>query len=184
MIYSAGKRKDLPLNLLEEIGRYRHRVFVGHLGWPMCVSADVESDEFDNSNAIYVFSRSQRGWINGFARLLPTTDSYLLKKVFHELWGKGDFPNSIEIWELSRFAALDFDAIPSPAEQNLTGNARNLFQYTTQIAKEHGARTLVTVSPVEIERLLHMNRFCVSRAGIPKKYGRENLVALSIDLNF
>lgn len=169
---------------MEDVGRYRHKVFVSHLGWPLQSSDDIESDEFDGSDAVYVSSRDKHGQVNGVARLLPTTAPYLLKKVFPSLWGGSELPHSAEVWELSRFAAVDFDDCTSLANQATARHAASLFRHVVQVAKERGARTLLTVSPVGMERLLRANGFRSMRAGSPARAGNaELIVALIIVLD-
>ena len=69
MLCIAGRQKELPERLWNDIGRYRHKVFVNHLGWPLQCSEDIESDEFDGPDAVYISSRDKHGQVNGVARL-------------------------------------------------------------------------------------------------------------------
>ncbi|ARV20598.1 Acyl-homoserine-lactone synthase [Curvibacter sp. AEP1-3] len=179
----AGRREELPPHLMEAVGRYRHKVFVSHLGWSLRSSGEVEADEFDGPDAVYVSSQDKHGHVNGVARLLPTTVPYLLEKVFPSLWGGLELPRSAEVWELSRFAAVDFDTCASLANQASASHAASLFQQVVRIAAEHGARTLITVSPVGMERLLRVNGFRAIRAGVPAQQGGCSVVALSIPLS-
>lgn len=183
MLCVAGRREELPPHLMESVGRYRHKVFVSHLGWSLRSSGEVESDEFDGPDAVYVSSQDKYGHVNGVARLLPTITPYLLEKVFPSLWGGFKLPRSAEVWELSRFAAVDFDTCASLANQASANHAANLFQQVVRTAINHGARTLITVSPVGMERLLRVNGFRAKRAGVPEQRGGCSIVALSIPLD-
>lgn len=176
----SGRREELSQRLLEDMGRYRHKVFVSHLGWPLHSSSDIESDEFDGPDAVYLASRNERGLINGVARLLPTTAPYLLQKVFPMLWGGLDLPHDPEIWELSRFAAIDFGAEASAPHQASAKHASNLLRRVIKLAGERGAKTLITVSPIGMERLLQVNGFKANRAGIPFVHDGSSIVALRI----
>lgn len=180
MLCVAGRREELPPRLMEAVGRYRHKVFVSHLGWSLRSSGEVEADEFDGPDAVYVSSQDNHGRVNGVARLLPTTAPYLLEKVFPSLWGGSDLPHNSEIWELSRFAAVDFDARASVASQVSAMHASELFCGVVKAARERGARALVTVSPVGMERLLRFNGFQVMRGGSPAMIEGEFLVSLFI----
>ena len=183
MLCAAGRREELPQRLLRDMGRYRHKVFVNHLGWPLQSSDDIESDEFDGPDAVYVSSRDDRGQVNGVARLLPTTAPYLLERIFPSLWGGPDLPHNDEIWELSRFAAVDFASLSSHANQAPAVHAVSLFEHVIQIAKKYGARTLVTVSPIGMERLLRVNGFRVARAGAPIVHDGSPILALALKLD-
>lgn len=183
MLCLAGKREELPTHLMEDMGRYRHKVFVDHLGWPLQSPGDVESDEFDGPGAVYVSSLDSSGQVNGVARLLPTTAPYLLEKVFPRLWVGPALPNSAEVWELSRFAAMDFNSCQSLTHQATASHAARLLRRAMQIAKEQGARELVTVSPIGVERLLRANGFHCKRAGPPARHYKDFIVALIINLD-
>lgn len=182
----AGRRDEMPPRIMEDMGSYRHKVFVDHLGWSLRSSGDVESDEFDGPDAVYVTSQDTHGQVNGVARLLPTTAPYLLERVFPTLWGESELPHSAEVWELSRFAAVDFDTCTSLANQasarHAARHAASLFRQVVRVARECGAHKLVTVSPVGMERLLRINGFHSLRAGPPNQCGREYVVALVVDL--
>lgn len=179
----AGRREELPSGLMNDLGRYRRKVFVGLLGWPLCSSGDVELDEFDGPDAVCVSTQDQDGLVNGVARLLPTTAPYLLEKVFSELWLGSELPHSAQVWELSRFAAVNFTSAASYTQQPLESHSARLFRHVLRIAKELGAHTLVTVSSIGMERLLRVNGFHSMRAGPPVKLGQECLVGLVISLD-
>lgn len=180
MFSVAGRRAELPQRLLKDMGRYRHKVFVSHLGWPLQCSDDIESDEFDGPDAVYVSSVDKHGQVNGVARLLPTIAPYLLEKVFPSLWGGSHLPHHSEIWELSRFAAVDFDTCASLANQASARHAASLLRQVMRVARESGASTLVTVSPVGMERLLRINGFRATRTGIPLMHEGITIVGLKI----
>lgn len=182
MLCVAGRRNELPPRLVEDIGRYRHKVFVSHLGWGLRTSGDIELDEFDGPDAVYVSSRDELGMINGVARLLPTTEPYLLEKVFPSLWDGADLPRSHDIWELSRFAAVDFNAATSLAHQASAKQAISFFRHVVKVARDRGAHVLVTVSPVGMERFLRANGFRARRAGPTMKCEGDHIVSLVMDL--
>jgi acyl homoserine lactone synthase len=183
MYWDAGRREELPQQSMDELGRYRHKVFVSHLGWPLQTTGDIESDEFDGPEAVYVYSRDELGMVNGVARLLPTTTPYLLEKVFPALWAGGSLPHSADVWELSRFASVDFNKSASIVHQATSKSAARLFKYVIDVAARHGAKELVTVSPIGMERLLALNGYRAQRAGLPMKTKEGFIVALKIPFN-
>ena len=182
MLCIHGRRGDISPPLMEGIGRYRQKVFVEHLGWPLPTANGIEFDEFDGDGAVYVACRDESGRINGTARLLPTTAPYLLEKIFRSLWGEGELPHDEEVWELSRFAALDLDGSVVPTHQACAEHASRFFRQVVEVARAQGARWLVTVSPTGIERLMRRNGFRARRAGRPVRCGGEFITSLLIDL--
>jgi acyl homoserine lactone synthase len=180
MYWDAGRREELPQQSIDELGRYRHKVFVSHLGWPLQTTGDIESDEFDGPQTVYVYSRDGSGMVTGVARLLPTTTPYLMEKVFPALWAGGNLPQSKHVWELSRFASVDFNRTASIVHQAASKSAARLFKYVIEMAAWHGAKELITVSPIGMERLLALNGYRAQRAGLPMKTNEGIIVALKI----
>ncbi len=178
--YSTGTRQQLPPQLFEQMGLYRREVFINQLGWELSTVNGMELDEFDGPDAVYVCSHDDDGQVSGVARLLPTTAPYLMKKVFPELWGGKQLPNDPKIWELSRFAAATPYSSGPIEHQASAKHASELLRNVMRVASLLGAQTLITVSPVGMERLLRLNDFCAKRAGLPMKCGFESITSLVI----
>lgn len=179
--YSTGTRQQLPPQLFEQMGRYRREVFINQLGWELNTLNGMELDEFDGPEAVYVCSHDEDGQVSGVARLLPTTTPYLMEKVFPELWGGKQLPRAPQIWELSRFAAASPYPTGAIEHQASAQHASELLRNVMRIGSMLGAQTLITVSPVGMERLLRMNEFSVKRTGIPKLHCNVHIVSLAID---
>lgn len=179
--FSTGTRQQLPPQLFEQMGQYRREVFINRLGWKLNTINGMELDEFDGPDAVYVCSHDDDGNVNGVARLLPTTAPYLMEKEFSQLWAGQELPRDTKIWELSRFSAMGSSSGASIAYQPSARDAPCLLKKVMRISIKQGARTLVTVSPVGMERLLRINGFRVMRAGVPKAHQNSFIVALQID---
>lgn len=181
--FSTGTRQQLPPQLFEQMGHYRREVFINQLGWALNTTHGMELDEFDVSEAVYVCSHDDEGNVNGVARLLPTTRPYLMEKVFPQLWAGNTLPRDPKIWELSRFAMMDTpkSAGVSPHQASAVA-ASTLLRQVIQAAKSNGAKLLITVSPVAMERLLRLNGFDVRRAGLPMFQQGTFIVALHLNL--
>lgn len=179
----SGKHAALPAATLSQIATYRHRVFVETLGWDLQTRDGEEHDQFDRDDTVYVASRDELGRINGCARLLPTSRPYLLGDVFPELMNGLPLPCSDEVWELSRFAAVDFNNQTMSAMQQFSSPiAVELLKSSIACAAAHGARRLITVSPVGIERLLRRAGFRAHRAGPPMIIGGHPIFACWIEV--
>ena len=181
--FSTGTKQQLPPGLFEEMGQYRREVFINRLGWKLNTVNGMELDEFDGPDAVYVCSQDDDGNVNGVARLLPTTGPYLMEKVFPQLWAGTEMPCDPKIWELSRFAMVD----PAKSErvsihQASATYASTLLRHVIQAAITNGANSLITVSPVAMERVLHLNGFDVRRASVPATHHQNKIVALCINL--
>lgn len=105
--------------------------------------------------------------MTGFVRLQPTDAPYLLAER-HGLFNGHPPPFSSDVWELSRFTAPDLhlstpwlgDNLPSPI-------ATALLRAALQTALLAGARRVVTLASLPLERLLQQGGYRVSRAGPP-----------------
>jgi N-acyl-L-homoserine lactone synthetase len=151
------------------LAAYRYQVFVDRLKWDLPTDGDCERDQFDRPDTVYVATRDARGHINGCARLLPTTKPYLLAEVFAELLDGMPAPCSPDVWELSRFAAVDLHAGPGSADSGLLSPVTiELLHASVRCAAQYGAKRLITTSPVGIERLLRRTGLHTHRAGPPK----------------
>jgi len=165
----AGRPHELTSQLLESVERYRYKVFVEMLGWELDTPPGLERDQFDHAGTLYLAARDEHQNVVGTARLLPTTSRYLLGDVFPELMGGAAPPNDAEVWELSRFAAVDFSAPNRGALGQFSSPvAVGLLEKAIEVAGRQGAKRLITVSPLGIERLLRREGFLAHRVAPPK----------------
>lgn len=179
----SGAAETLPNNLYERVAGYRHQVFVEQLGWPLHTESGMESDQFDRSDTVYVIAQDAHNHITGCARLLPTTGPYLLRDVFPQLLNGLPPPRSPDVWELSRFAAMDFTSRGAPSyESTPTKVACKLLKQSIACAAGHGAKKLITVTSIAVERLLSRNEFRSHRAGLPMKIDGQSIVACWIEV--
>ena len=183
----AAVADRLPGDLFNRVSHYRHKVFVEKLGWNLQTRNDLELDQFDRPDTIYVVSQDDDGQVNGCARLLPTDRPYLLGAVFPELLNGLPPPCSPEVWEISRFAAVDFKQQASVAARQISSPITiKLLQESIACAVAHGAKRLITVSPIGIERLLHrvlrQSGYHAHRAGPPMIIGGHPIFACWIEL--
>jgi acyl homoserine lactone synthase len=167
---------------------YRYQVFITHLGWEIILDDNDEinqweKDEFDSRDTVYVYARNPRGSVTGCARLLPTTSDYLLQSVFPKLLNGNPAPNSGQVWELSRFTTLDLTASGNGGAAQFSSEASvELLREVFSVAQSKGAKHIVTVSPIGVERLLRKEGFKSIRMGPPIKCNGHWLVACWIDL--
>lgn len=169
MDFIAGTSGGLAPDLMIGLARFRYQVFVEMLGWQLQTRGDgLELDQFDRPDTVYVIARDESGDIMGSARLLPTTRPYLLGDVFPHLLHGQTSPATSAIWELSRFAAVDFSATRTSALSQFSSPiAVGLLRAAMRCAAERGAERLITVSPLGVERLLRRYGFRAHRAAPP-----------------
>jgi acyl homoserine lactone synthase len=179
----SGAPKELPRGVYSKISRYRHRVFVEQLGWDLCANNGAEQDQFDRPDTVYVVATDDEGQVLGCARLLPTTNPYLLGDVFPQLLNGMAPPASPDVWELSRFAAVDFSSGATSAMGQFSSPvAVELLRQSIDCAAQHGAKRIITVSPLGVERLLRRAGFHAHRAGPPMIVDGHPIFACWIEL--
>lgn len=162
----SGASEEISPDLFFNILNYRHRVFVEILQWNIHTESETEFDDFDNSHTVYLAAQNEQGDIAGVARLLPTTTPYLLRDVFPQLMGGQPAPCSPDVWELSRFAAVDFGSRSENTHCQVSSPvAIQLLSAAVACAAGRGAKRLITVSPVGVERLMRYAGFRSHRAG-------------------
>jgi acyl homoserine lactone synthase len=180
----AGKPADLPPGYVERLGRYRHQVFIEQLGWAVASEQGCERDRFDRADTVYVAVEDAQAQIAGCARLLPTTQPYLLDEVFPQLLHGAPPPRDARVWELSRFASMDFSQPAStPLAQFSSSATALLLRAAVECAARCGAERLITVSPVGIERLIRRLGIRASRAAPPMAIYGQRMFACWIELD-
>jgi len=169
---------------LGKVCNYRYKVFVETLGWQLKSKNKQEWDQFDRPDTVYVVAEGDDGEVVGCARLLPTHRPYLLGEVFPQLMAGRELPCSDDVWELSRFAAVDFNSKNTSALQQFSSPvAIKLLQQSIACAAAQGAKRLITVSPIGIECLLRRAGFRAHRAGSPTVVDGHPLFACWIQID-
>lgn len=181
MQFISGEPTVLHPDLMVGMARYRYKVFVKKLGWQLQCENSLEFDQFDREDTVYVVAQNDAAEVVGTARLLPTTRPYLLGEVFPQLLHGAQPPCSPEVWELSRFAAVDFAADTGSAlEQFSSPIMRNLLRTSMACAAARGAKRFITVSPLGVERLLRRLGFQAHRLAPPVIVDGHPIFACSI----
>jgi N-acyl-L-homoserine lactone synthetase len=179
----AGTSESLSGELFEGIARYRHKVFVETLGWELPVRGTFELDQFDRADTLYLVACEEGGRFVGTARLLPTDRPYLLAMVFPQLMGDAPPPRSADIWEISRFAAVDFDKAGRHVSRQFSSPVTHcLLAEIMRMAAAHGVSRLITVSPRGVERLLRRRGEVAQRAAKPVVVDGQLLFACWIEV--
>jgi acyl homoserine lactone synthase len=174
----------LPEGVGNALAQYRHEIFVKQLGWRLPMADErFERDQYDRDDTVYVLGRDEDGSICGCARLLPTTQPYLLQELFPFLLAEGmPPPKSSEVWELSRFAAS-----PIAGDQaeggNLTWYFRPMLASVVRCAARLGARQIIGVTYLSMERLFRRIGVHARRAGPAQCIDGRMVVACWIDID-
>lgn len=173
----------LPGDLDTALAHYRHRIFVEQLGWRLpCADDQYERDQYDRDDTVYVVAHDESGAICGCARLLPTSRPYLLQELFPALLADGMTPpRTARVWELSRFAASTSDA--AFGEEAGAWAVGPMLASVVECAVKLGARQLIGVTFLSMERLFRRIGVHAHRAGPAQRIDGRMVVACWIDLD-
>jgi acyl homoserine lactone synthase len=180
----AITNQRLQTGLFLGLARYRRKVFIERLSWELHGCGDSRPRQTERDDAVEVVLYSDDAAITGRARLLPTKRPYRFGDVCPELFHDGRLPLD-EVWELSRFVAVDFSqtsATPFSCSVLSAPVAAALLRKTVALAAERGAQRLVTVSALGIERLMRSAGLKPHRAGPPVMLNGKPSFACWIDI--
>lgn len=179
----AGTVDSFTADVLFDMARYRHEIFVEKLGWKLDTRGRLELDEFDRKDTIYLIARNPDGEIVGTGRLLPTHRPYLLASVFPQLLGGSPAPCSPDIWELSRFAAPEGARLGLGEDPQGCSLALDMLSVAMRTVATKDGRRLICVSPLGIERILRRAGLCAHRVAPPVLVEGQHLFACLIDVD-
>ncbi len=153
--------------------KLRKRFFVDQLAWDVPHNESYEMDQYDNPTAWYSLA-VEEGRVLGGARVMPTTSvwgkhTYMLRDAYrgtlHSIPG-GAMPADINtplVWECTRLVISDELRSQTRRAECLSLIVNGLID----IAIDHGACELVTLSTISLMRALRQLGFPADRMGEP-----------------
>ncbi|MGD8429812.1 MAG: acyl-homoserine-lactone synthase [Ectothiorhodospiraceae bacterium] len=135
---------------MEQVFRFRHRIFKERLGWDVRGERGMERDEFDDLDPVHIAVR-RSGDIIAYWRLLPSTGPYMLRDTFSALLRNEAAPCDSGIWELSRFAV---DGGGLRGQATFSRVTLDLMRACYRYAESAGIHEFVTVTSVSLERMM------------------------------
>jgi acyl homoserine lactone synthase len=179
----TGTRSQLSPSLEVALASYRHEVFIEALHWQLPVENGLERDQFDRPDTLYVVGKSACGSVCGCARLLPTTQAYLLDEVFPDLMNGAPSPHASDVWELSRFSTKATNETSAPSRDEARRRFCMLFAAVVEAAIEQGATRLITFTALGVERILRSIGMHAHRVGPPQLIDGAPVLAMWIELD-
>lgn len=161
---------------LVEMHRLRYRIFKERLGWDVQASGDMEVDEFDACQPVYLLQRNDDGRVQGCVRLLPTTGPTMLRDTFPALLDGQAAPASQVIWESSRFG-VDLCTREAKTAGSIARATYELFAGMIEFGLTRQLTDIVTVTDARMERILCRARWPLKRLGAPRAIGKTIAVA-------
>ena len=178
---AMGSCWQLSTQVLNLMHAFRHEVFVKRLKWSLPLVNGVERDEYDTADAKYVVVSDGSDRVTACARLLPTTDAYMLPDLFPQLLGGTSVPKDPSIWELSRFAT----SVRETRDGRVLSLSKPTMEFLDLIfgfARRHDIARLIFVTSITIERLMLRAGMPVHRIAPPALVDGHLSVALFIEI--
>ena len=184
ILVASAHEPTLDPTALDEMFRFRAKVFQQRLGWDVQCEEGREIDRYDMLDPVYMLARSRSGAVAGCWRILPTTGPYMLRDTFPELLRGECAPCATDVWELSRFAS-ESSGSGDLAQTCVSPVTFAMFHAMVAHADRHGIREYVTVTSVALERLLTRQGMPVERFGDGRavRIGRVLSVACRLPIN-
>jgi N-acyl-L-homoserine lactone synthetase len=179
----SGISSQLSPGLELALAAYRYEVFIETLGWQLPVENGLERDQFDRPDTLYVIARDANESVCGCARLLPTTQAYLLDEVFPGLMNGAPAPHASHVWELSRFSTKATGETAVLSRDEARRRFCVLFAAVVKAAMEQGATRLITFTAMGVERILRSIGMHAHRVGPPQLIDDEPVLAMWIELD-
>ncbi|GAA6213101.1 acyl-homoserine-lactone synthase [Hyphomicrobiales bacterium 4NK60-0047b] len=89
--------------IMPSMYKLRYKQFVERQGYETFSYKNFEYDQYDTPAATYLVYRGQCGEVQGLSRLAPTDRPYMIKDLWPNMVTKIDLPNSMDVWESTRF---------------------------------------------------------------------------------
>lgn len=175
----AGHDILLYPELMEQVYRLRHKVFVDEMGWEDLRSADErELDQFDTPDAVHHVA-VRHGKVVGYQRMLPTTKPHLLTDVFPELC-LVDQPCCPQTYELTRYCV---DRTHREGRRGVGSVGSELVAGFVEWGLLTGVnKVIIEFEPIWIVRGLQW-QFFVRPLGLEIKIGKQKIVASEVAFN-
>jgi N-acyl-L-homoserine lactone synthetase len=158
--------------------RLRYRIFVQRQGWDLPTHGDLEYDQFDTPAAKYLLWVNEDGVALGCARLIPTSEPYMIKKLWPDLVTGGP-PHSDQIWEASRFGCDH--TVPTALRRQIVAE---LICGCQAIGLAYNVRSYLGVMPLAILRTVIGSAGCrYELVGPVRRVGHRSVAAAQIDIS-
>lgn len=160
--------------------RLRHRIFIGRRKYAVPSHRGMEWDRFDTPAAVYMLWRDEALRVRAIARVIPTSQPYMIQQLWPELVTNGELPCSDDVCEVTRFGIdRDLDA------ERRARVAGELFCALGEFGLKTGASAYIFVTPAAvIDSALGNAGVAFQRLGVSNRLGRLPVVAARSEVSY
>lgn len=176
--FITAKNRFQHKALLDEMHRDRKRVFVDWLKWDIPVDGDMEIDQYDTGDAIYLVSVDpDTGTHIASIRLLPCSVPTLMGEHFADMLNS-PVPSNDSTWEMTRLCAnpdIEDKLVQWTGRKNVTAAA-------VEFALLRGVEQLIFVTHASWVPTILSVGWDVELLGLPRQEGGESIAAMRIKI--
>lgn len=167
--------RALHAEILNQVFRLRHDVFVKELGWHQFdVDGIYERDQYDDEHAIYLVSIDGWNRIVGCCRLYPSSRPHMLSEFFSH-FVEGTVPQRADVFEITR-AAVSRDSRGGTVHAELLTGAH-------EYCEMQGASAITSFIRVLRVPYFLAEGIRLTPLGMPGECEGEMLVAVSMEVS-
>lgn len=165
--------------IFRKMYKQRYSIYVKRRKWKdLKPNRDLEKDQYDTKNAVYLLAMDERDEILGGLRLLPTDQPHILGDLFPHLAQNGKVPRGSDIYELTRFYVAPFGANRQQRDWLIGVLSAGMFEYCL----EHGIRQVTSVIDTFLLPLMLSMEWPVKPLGLPGSYAEGTAIAIVTDV--
>lgn len=175
-VNSANRARHAAL--LEQMHRDRKRVFVDWLQWDLPVTGDLEIDQYDTDDAVYLLSVDpSTGAHIASIRLLPCSVPTLMAEHFADMV-QNPVPQDDTAWEMTRLCAS-----PDIKDKLVQWTGRkDITVAAIEFALMRGIKQLIFVTHSSWVPTILSVGWDIELLGLPRKDGNESIAAMRINV--
>lgn len=171
----SGKAKSII-----EMHKVRKLIFKDRMGWDIDISdGELEIDDYDLPETVYILSRDEVGRIAGVWRMLPTTSPSMIRNIWPEFLKTLPIKIGNDTWELSRFGVHTYNDSAKHHMNNVSKITAELIVGLLKICTMTGIENVYTMYNHQIARSVGRIGFAAEEisdemlvCGIPSVMGR------------
>lgn len=176
--FVTAKNRAQHKDLLDQMHRDRKRVFVDWLKWDIPVTGDMEIDQYDTDDAIYLISADPAtGEHIASLRLLPCSVPTLMAEHFADMV-QNPIPADDSAWEMTRLCAN-----PQIKDKLVQWTGRkDITVAAIEFALMRDIRQLIFVTHASWVPTLLSVGWDIELLGLPRNDGNDSIVAMRINV--
>lgn len=138
---------------LIDMHRLRKVIFKDKMGWDVDISQDeLEIDNYDLPESVYIISRDTKKRAVGVWRLLPSTSPSMIRDIWPEFLEDISMPIDNQTWEVSRFGVHTYDDVNKNSIKQVNQITAEMISALVDVCMKVGIRNIYTLYNPQVGR--------------------------------